>query len=181
MKTADKKLKVGVVGLGKMVLLHASLLSVLPNVELAALCDKSWLMRKLAKSTLKGLLVTDKLEEMSKLNLDVVYVTTPIPSHYNLVKEIYAKQIARNVFVEKTLTSSNAQSEELCSLADKSKGQTMVGYMKRFSVTFRKAKELLDQGALGSLQSFDAYAYSSDFFGVQRDPISVARGGFLRI
>ena len=179
MGTVDKKLKVGVVGLGKMGLLHASLLSVMPNVQLAALCDKSWLMRRLAKSTLKGPLVTDKLDEMSKLDLDVVYVTTPIPSHYGIVKEIYAQDIARNVFVEKTLSSHHAQSEELCSLADNSKGHTMVGYMKRFSVTFRKAKELLDQGALGALSSFDAYAYSSDFFGVQRDSVSGARGGVL--
>ncbi len=65
------------------------------------------------------------------------------------------------------------------SLADNSKGHTMVGYMKRFSVTFRKAKELLDQGVLGSVISFDAYAYSSDFFGVQRDSVSGARGGVL--
>ena len=179
METVENKLKVGVVGLGKMGLLHAALLSVMPNVQLVALCDKSWLMRKLAKSTLKGLLVTDKLNEMSNLNLDAVYVTTPIPSHYGIVKEIYAKNIARNVFVEKTLSSHHAQSEELCSLAHNSKGHTMVGYMKRFSVTFRKAKELLDQGVLGSMLSFDAYAYSSDFFGVQRDSVSGARGGVL--
>jgi predicted dehydrogenase len=51
--------------------------------------------------------------------------------------------------------------------------------MKRFSVTFRKAKELLDQGVLGSVLSFDAYAYSSDFFGMQRDSLSGARGGVL--
>ncbi len=147
--------------------------------KLAALCDKSWVMRKLAKNTLKGLLVTDKLDEMSKLNLDVVYVTTPIPSHYGIVKEIYAKDIARNVFVEKTLSSRYDQSEDLCNLADNSKGHTMVGYMKRFSVTFCKAKAFLDQGALGSLISFDAYAYSSDFFGVQKDSISSARSGVL--
>lgn len=179
MGISDKKLKVGIVGLGKMGLVHTALLSVMPNVQVVALCDKSWVMRKLAKNTLKGLLVTDKLDEMSKLNLDVVYVTTPIPSHYGIVKEIYTKDIARNVFSEKTLSSRYAQSEELCRLADKSKGHTMVGYMKRFSVTFRKAKAFLDQGVLGSMISFDAYAYSSDFFGVQKDAISSARSGVL--
>jgi predicted dehydrogenase len=179
MESVNKRLKVGIVGLGKMGLLHASILNVMPNVQLAALCDKSWLMRKLAKSTLKGLLVTDKLDEMSNLNLDVVYVTTPIPSHYGIVKEIYVKDIARNVFVEKTLSSMYTQSEELCRLADKSKGNTMVGYMKRFSVTFCKAKEFLDKGVLGSMISFDAYAYSSDFFDVQRDSVASARSGVL--
>lgn len=179
MDDVDKKLKVGVVGLGKMGLLHTSILSVMPNVQLSALCDKSWIMRKLAQNALKGPLVTDKLAEMSNLNLDVVYVTTPIPSHYGIVKEIYAREIAHNVFVEKTLSSSHAQSEELCTLSDKSKGHTMVGYMKRFSVTFRKAKELLDQGVLGSVLSFDAYAYSSDFVGVQKESVAGARGGVL--
>jgi predicted dehydrogenase len=38
---------------------------------------------------------------------------------------------------------------------------------------------MLNQGVLGSLLSFDAYAYSSDFFGVERDSISIARGGVL--
>lgn len=179
MEIVDKKLKVGVVGLGKMGLLHASLLNFMPNVELSALCDKSWLMRKLAKSTLHGPLVTDKLEKMSKLNLDVVYVTTPIPSHYGIVKEIYELGLARNVFVEKTLSSSFSKSEELCKLADASRGHVAVGYMKRFSVTFRKAKELLDQGALGALTSFDAYAYSSDFVDVPKDSVSLSRGGVL--
>ena len=173
------KLRVGLIGLGKMGLLHASLLNFMPNVQLVGLCDKSWLMRKLAKNTLKGPLVTDKLEKFSKLNLDVVYVNTPIPSHYSIVKEIYTKEIARNVFVEKTLSSNYIQSEELCNLAIASLGHTMVGYMKRFSVTFRKAKELLDQGVLGSVLSFDAYAYSSDFFGVQRKSVSSGRGGVL--
>lgn len=171
--------RAAVVGLGKMGLVHASLLNTIPNVQLIALCDKSWLMRKLAKSTLKGLLVTDNLDELTNLDLDMIYVTTPIPSHYGIVKEIYAKKIAPNVFVEKTLSSNHQQSEELCRLAHNSKGQHMVGYMKRFSVTFRKAKQLLDEGVLGSVVSFDAYAYSSDFFGVPIDSVSGARGGVL--
>jgi len=39
----------------------------------------------------------------------------------------------------------------------------MVGYMKRFAITFTKAKSILDQGTLGEITSFDAHAYSSDF------------------
>jgi predicted dehydrogenase len=173
------RLRVAVVGLGKMGLLHASLLNVMPNVQLAALCDKSWLMRKLAKSTLDGPLVTDKLDKMSDLALDAVYVTTPIPSHYSIVRDVCEKNIAANLFVEKTLALNPAQSAELCSLSQNSNGTTMVGYMKRFSVTFKKAKELLDQRALGDLLSFDAYAYSSDFCGVEKGSVSGARGGVL--
>jgi len=179
MNTADKKLKIGIIGLGKMGLLHASILNIMPNVQLTALCDKSLIMRKLAKNTLKNPIITDKLEDFINLNLDAVYITTPIPSHHSIVKEIYAKNIALNVFVEKTLTSTYEQSKELCSLAEVSQGHTMVGYMKRFSVTFQKAKKMLVQNTLGAITSFDAYAYSSDFFGVQKGNISGARGGVL--
>ena len=54
----------------------------------------------------------------------------------------------------------------------------MVGYMKRFAVTFRKAKDLLTQETLGEINSFEAYAYSSDFLGSSRT--SASRGGALR-
>jgi predicted dehydrogenase len=173
-------LKAAVIGIGKMGLLHASLLSVMPNVELVALCDKSALLRKVAKNTLRSVILTDDLGKLVDLNLDIVYVTTPIPSHYNIVRDIYAKNIAKNLFVEKTLTSGRAQSEELYELSRSSAGCTMVGYMKRFSVTFRRARELLSMGAIGDLLSFGAYAYSSDFFDVKRESsITVARGGAL--
>lgn len=178
MEHNGQKLKAGVIGLGKMGLLHASILKVMPSVELVALCDKSAIMRKFAKNTLKKLLVTDDIDKMANVGLDLVYVTTPIPSHYNIIKDVYGP-ITHNVFTEKTLSASYAQSEELCTIADQQKGCNMVGYMKRFSVTFRKAKDLLDQGLLGRLLNFDAYAYSSDFFGVENNGVSAARGGVL--
>jgi len=45
----DKKVRVAVVGLGKMGMLHAGILGVLPNVELVALCEKSRIIRKFSK------------------------------------------------------------------------------------------------------------------------------------
>jgi predicted dehydrogenase len=57
----------------------------------------------------------------------------------------------------------------------------MVGYMKRFGVTFAKAKNLLNQGTIGDITSFEAYAYSSYFHGVKRNPdASVNREGVLK-
>ena len=174
------ELKVGVIGLGKMGVMHACLLNTLPNVKVVALCDKSRLMRKLAKRAFRDCLVTAKLGEFVDLDLDAVYVLTPIPSHYHIIKEILASNIASNLFVEKTLTSNYAQSEELCKLTQNHQGVNMVGYMKRFGVTFNQAKKLLDEQILGELISFDAYAFSSDFAdSPENSSISVARGGTL--
>lgn len=176
-----EKLKVGVVGLGKMGILHASILNTLPNVELTALCDKSSLIRKVCKKLFKGLHLEADLENLSDLELDIVYVTTPIPSHFAVAQSIYQNKIAQNVFIEKPLAKNFDESRNLCQLAASSSGINMVGYMKRFAVTFRKAKDLLDNFVLGDLISFDAHAYSSDFFGTdQSSKACNARGGVLR-
>ena len=173
-------LKVAVVGLGKMGLLHSSIINVLPNVQLVAICDKSWLMRKLAKKLFKESIITDDVNGLAGIGLDAVCITTPIPSHYNLIKEVYAKNITSNIFTEKTLSSTYTKSKELYALSQKNKGLTAVGYMKRFSVTFKKAKQVLTQGILGKPLSFEAYAYSSDFaFAKQGTSVSGARGGVL--
>lgn len=178
-----RKLRLAVVGMGKMGLLHASLLNVFPDVELVALCDKSALMNRLFKKVFSSTSVhiVNDVAKLSGLDIDAVYVTTPISSHTPIIRQLYSEGIAHNVFCEKTLASSYQQATELCELADTVGGQTMVGYMKRFNVVFGKAKELLNNGSLGEPQSFKAYAYSSDFLGLTKESKSSAsRGGALR-
>lgn len=172
-------MRVAVVGLGKMGLLHASILSTFPNVHLVALCDKSHMLLRLFKKVFKADLVDD-VGKLSSLDLDAVYVTTPIPTHFPIIKILYLNKIAGSIFVEKTLAASYNEANELCALGQRHQGVNMVGYMKRFAVTFGKAKDLIDQGALGEVLSFGAYAYSSDFAGIVKgSKASGARGGVL--
>jgi predicted dehydrogenase len=176
----SEELKVGVIGLGKMGVMHACLLNTFPNVKVAALCDKSQLMRILAKRVFGDCLVTGQLEDLANLNLAAIYILTPIPSHYSIIKKIIELNIAPNLFVEKTLTSNFVQSKELYTLKRNHQNTNMVGYMKRFGVTFNKAKTLLDQQILGQLIFFDAYAFSSDFADLPEGSlVSAARGGAL--
>jgi predicted dehydrogenase len=180
-RLSRESLRVAVIGLGKMGLLHASILNTLPNVELTALCDKSSLIRKFCKKMIDKVRVVDDVEKLSDLDLDVAYVTTPIPSHFIVMDTLYSRKIARNVFIEKTLASSPNEAKKLCELAQSFGDLNMVGYMKRFAVTFRKAKDLLNRDVLGDVVSFDAYAYSSDFFGSEKSSEkSASRGGVVR-
>lgn len=169
------------VGIGKMGLVHASLCNAIPNIHLVALCDKSPLILRLFSKVFRNIPIVDDVEKLSDFNLDAVYVTTPIPSHYPVLKTILSKNIARNIFVEKTLSSNYSKAKELCQMLEDSGGAGMVGYMKRSSVTFRKAKDLLNQLALGKDLTFDAYAYSSDFASSKKGSrAQVVRGGVMR-
>lgn len=163
-------------------LLHASLLNVLPEAELVAVCEKSSLINMIFKRVFSrsNVKIVNDLEKLNGLDLDAVYVTTPISSHSSIIKALYSEKIARNIFTEKTLALNYTQSKELCEISKKIGGVNMVGYMKRFSVVFGKAKELLSQKSLGEPQRFKAYAYSSDFLGLTEESKSSAkRGGAL--
>lgn len=174
------KLKVAVVGLGKMGLLHASILSSMSNVELAALCEKKPLIRRFGKKVFRGIDLVDDLGKLSGMGLDAVYVTTPVLSHFPIVRAIYTERIARNVFVEKPLASNYTEAQVLCSLAAASGGSNVVGYNRRCSATFRKARELLNEGVLGEVINFEGYAYSNDFWGAKSGSQTLKRGGVLR-
>lgn len=174
-------MRVAVVGMGKMGLLHSSILNAIPGVEVAALCDKSFLLRRFLGKVFKGAEVVKDVSELSRMDLDAVYVTTPIPSHYGVAKTLYSENIASNVFVEKTLALNFDQARELRDLARDCGGVNMVGYVRRFAVTFREAKRLLDEGVIGEPVSFSAYAYSSEFYGVAKgSKVRVPRVGVVR-
>jgi predicted dehydrogenase len=173
-------LRLAVIGFGKMGMLHASILNVMENVKVVGICEKSYIIRRLAKQLLKDTEIVGNVGELVDLDLDAVFVTTPIPTHFSLCKMIYEGKIASHFFVEKTLASDFSQAKELCEFAKCSGGVNMVGYMKRFSVTFSKVKELLGQGTIGELSSFSAYSFSSDFAEIQtKSKKSGSRGGVL--
>jgi predicted dehydrogenase len=172
--------RIAVIGLGKMGLLHASIMNMMPNVDVVALCDKSYLLRKFVSKIFKKAQVVGDFEHFTDLDLDSIYIATPIPIHFPLVKRLYLEKVTRNLFVEKTLAADWDQARELVELAKTYEGVNMVGYMKRFSVTFQKAKEILNQGTLGELTDFDAFAFSSDFSMVNEGSKAPAsRGGVL--
>jgi predicted dehydrogenase len=178
---SEEKLKVAVVGLGKMGLVHSGILNVMPNVQLTAVCEKSRLIRRFAKKIIKDVSVVDDVRKLSEFDIDLVYVTTPIPSHFVITQTICSERIAQNIFVEKTLARNYDEARKLCELVGNSVGVNMVGYLRRFYVTFRKAKDLLTQEAIGRVSSFKAYAYSSDFLGNEKtlSAGSALRGGLL--
>jgi predicted dehydrogenase len=170
------KARVAVVGLGKMGLLHSSILSVLENTELVALCEKQALLRRFAIKIIPNIPFVANVEDLAGMKLDAVYITTPESSHFPIIKTIYDKRIARNIFVEKPLTTSYNSSEELCKLADRAGSINMVGYNRRYSVTFGRAKHVLKEGLLGELISFEGHAFSSDFQGAKLDSKASVRG-----
>ena len=171
--------RVAVVGLGKMGFLHCGILNVLPSVKLVGVCEATPFTRRIIKKVLRKIPVVADVSELSSLDLDALFITTPTSTHYSVARTAIDGGIADNMFVEKPLSSSFSDSNALCDLM-RGKGVSMVGYVRRFMVTFMKGKELLKQGVIGQPLSFKINMCSSDFFDIHDPIISIARGGVLK-
>ena len=173
------KARVGIVGLGKMALLHASILSAMHDADVVAFCEINSLVRRFSTRIIPDVRVVSDLREFSAMDLDAVYITTPAGSHFPIIKNVYEMAIARHVFVEKPLATNFPLAKEASELAKRHGGANMVGYNRRFSVTFGRAKQILTEGLVGQLECFEAYAYSSDFYGAKANAKASARGGVI--
>ena len=145
-------IKGSIIGLGKMGLSHAAILSAHPGVEMVAVCDTSTLVLDAFKKYSKIKTYSDYKEMLEKESLDFVLIATPTKFHYSMVKLALEKGL--HVFCEKPFSLTVTEGEELVKLADSKWLNNQVGYHNHFIGTFRELKRLLTSGVLGELVHF---------------------------
>ena len=127
----------------------------LDNCEVMSVCDKSAAALRRASRLYPAVpMTTDFTEVLTSPKIDAVAIVTPVWTHFALAKA--ALQNGKHVFLEKPLTSTTEQAEELIELADKKRLTLMVDHTFLFSGPVLKIRELIDSGALGSLYYFDS-------------------------
>lgn len=156
--------KVSVIGLGKMGLLHAGIVNSLPNAKVTCVCERDVLLSRLAGAVLPNKVRVFKsvVEMIGEEKPDAVYVTTPIDTHASAVEEALNVKEDLSIFVEKPLANSYSAAKTLCDLTSGLSGVNMVGFQRRYSSTFLKAKDLIANEMVGRLNFFRAYCFSSD-------------------
>jgi len=78
-----------------------------------------------------------------------VVIATPVRTHYQLAKE--ALLHGKHVLVEKPLTTSVAEAEELIALAEKQQCILMVGHTFEYSPAVNELRKLVQSGDLGNI------------------------------
>lgn len=158
-------LKLGVIGLGKMGLLHSGIHSALAGEPIAVACEKDNMIARMARKAIPHLKIYDDYATMvSRETLDAVIITTPVQTHANIVLDIVASNSAINLFVEKPLAANHEEARRICDAVGKTNAVHMVGLQKRFAATFSKGKEFLANGEIGKPQFFRGHIFSSDVF-----------------
>jgi len=142
----------------------------LPGCRVAVMCD----VDRSRLAHLQGLypeiaVETNYLHLVDNPDIHAVVVATGVKHHYPMAK---ASLLAgKHTLVEKPLTASTAQCDELVALAREKGVVLMVGHTFLFSPAVRKIKEIVDSGDLGTLRYISARRLNLGLF--QRD-INVA-------
>ena len=134
-------LKVGVIGAGHLGKIHLRLLQESSKYELVGFFDAD---RELANSVEKEFgYKSFKSEEELIASVEVIDVVTPTITHFGVAKK--AITAGRHLFVEKPITSTYEEAEELIALAKNHKVKGQVGHVERFNPAFRAVADKIEK------------------------------------
>ncbi len=135
-----KDLRFGVVGVGRLGSAHARILSEIPDIELVGVHD----VDPVRASEVARTVETKAFEQLQDLfsGADAVIVAVTTSAHHRVTKA--ALEAGCHVLVEKPLTPSLAEADELVDLAE-SRGLFLgVGHVERFNPAIRACRPYLN-------------------------------------
>lgn len=153
-----EKVKLGVVGMGRMGITHYSIINSHPAINVTAVADPSGLVLTLMGKYLPVKTYKDYSDLIDESSPDAILVCTPPNLHYPIIKKAAEKGI--HVFVEKPFTTKLAEASELSSTYSGNRLVNQVGYVNRFNDVFGKMKELIENGVIGNIIRFKSEMFS---------------------
>jgi predicted dehydrogenase len=141
-------LRVAIVGCGKIADAHVSQIQRIEGCEIVAVCDREILMaEQLAERFPVGACYDDVDELLSRARPDVVHITTPPQSHYDIARLCLTR--GSHVYVEKPFTLHACEAESLVALANENGLKLTAGHDDQFTHVARRMRALVRDGYLG--------------------------------
>lgn len=160
---SEESKRIGIVGVGKMGLLHASLISQISGAEVVALMDKNKKMKKQLRTIgFTAPFFTDTQKMLDNVALDAVFICTPPSLNALLIKPFIDKRI--NIFVEKPLSVTLQDAERMVKQAASKKIMTSCGFMMVYHPIFKELGRMINDKKYGRVSSFESFCYVSQVF-----------------
>ncbi|WP_438424448.1 Gfo/Idh/MocA family protein [Aquimarina macrocephali] len=133
-------LKAGVLGAGHLGKIHLRLLQQSENYDLIGFYDAS---ETQAKSIVEefGYQLFNSIEELIDA-VDVVDIVTPTFAHFDVAKQ--AIKAGKHVFIEKPITNTVAEAQQLIDLANAHNVKGQVGHVERFNPAYTAVAGKID-------------------------------------
>ena len=147
------KIKVGVIGVGKIGTHHARILSRLGNVELAGVADTNLWRAHLAAWKYKTLAFRDYRDLLPHVEAAVLAVPTPL--HGEIGLEVLQRGI--HCLIEKPIASTQEEAEKLVEASEQKKALLQIGHVERFNPAILQAIPLIRHPKFISVERLGPY------------------------
>ncbi len=166
-------LKIAIVGCGKIADAHASQIARIKGCEIVGVCDREPLMaQQLAKRFPVKRAFSSLIELFDEGKPDVVHITTPPQSHFDLAKTCLDRGC--HVYIEKPFTLWADEAQRLIAVANEKRLKLTAGHDDQFSHVSRRMRSIVRSGFLGGtpihMESYYCYeitktGYAGAFLG----------------
>ncbi|MGY3379510.1 UDP-N-acetyl-2-amino-2-deoxyglucuronate dehydrogenase [Arthrobacter sp. TE12231] len=144
---APRTLRVGIAGCGAISRNHLAAFRALDNVQIAGVCDVD-LDRAQATAAAWGVpAAVATVGELLDLDLDLVSVCTPHPTHEDVVLQAAAAGV--HVLCEKPIAIELASAERMVAACDAAEVRLGVLFQRRFWPAAQRIRAAIDDGTLG--------------------------------
>jgi predicted dehydrogenase len=167
----NEKVKLAVIGVGSIsqrgILPHLMLEDAREIAELVAVCDIDAQRVKMVAEQFGVPKYSTQYEDILALDdLDAIILATPIGIHYAQAKA--ALESGRHVYLNKTMTTTTAEADELIDIAHKANLKLAASPGQMISPVTQKIKRSLEEGLIG--QVYWAFANTA-FMGHEYEPM----------
>lgn len=151
------KVKVGIIGVGYLGMQHARIISYLEEAELKAVADMDF-KRALEIGNRHGVNYYQNYEDMLD-EIDVGIVATPTSEHFHISMNLLKH--GKPVLVEKPITETIEQAEQLVDMA-KTKGLVLqVGHLERFNPAVEAVENMISDPKFIEVQRLGSFSARS--------------------
>lgn len=177
--------KVGFIGTGGMAQVHAGQLAQLDNTEIKAITDVSKdarqrFLNKVGQADIEE--YSDYQKMLVNEDIDAVIICSPHTLHFEQATNALKQGL--HVLIEKPMTCSSKEAEQLLKTADESGKVMQVSYQRHFQPEFIYIRDAIANGEIGEITSITASLYQQWWQGKKenlpwRMKPELSGGGFL--
>ncbi|MBQ2149940.1 MAG: Gfo/Idh/MocA family oxidoreductase, partial [Bacteroidales bacterium] len=166
-KNTNDKINLGFIGLGQQVLMLLNLFLPMKDVRVVAGCDVYDIKRErfvhlvtehyttLGEKKVKVDVYEDYQDLLARPDIDAVVIA--VPDHQHALIAIAACKAGKDIFLEKPLTLTIYEGQQLVKAVRKYNRILQVGSMQRSSNEFIHATRMVREGELGTIRKIKAY------------------------
>jgi predicted dehydrogenase len=151
------KFKVGIIGVGYLGMQHARIVSYLEEAELKAVADVDF-KKALEIGNRHGVNYYQNYEEMMD-EIDAGIVSTPTSEHFHISMNLLKR--GKHVLVEKPITATIEQAEQLVDLAKKNGLVLQVGHLERFNPAVEAVETMISDPRFIEVQRLGSFSARS--------------------